>query len=133
MRTFLVLGIIGCVSIVRAQITTGSISGYVRDASSAAVPNVNVTAKMVEQQTARAAVTDSEGFYNFLAVPPGTYEITFEASGFQKQVRSGVELTVSQNLRVDATLAVGSLETQVTVTAAAPLVETLSPTLSGLI
>lgn len=116
-----------------AQITTANISGYVRDASGAAVPGVAVTAKMVEQQTARSTQTDPEGFYNFLAIPPGHYEITFEAKGFKTQVRTGIDLTVDRNLRVDAALEVGSVETQVMVTGTAPLVDTVSPTLSGLI
>jgi hypothetical protein len=62
-------------------------------------------------------------------VPPGTYEITFEAKGFKKQVYSRVEVTVNQNMRVDASLEVGSIETQVTVEATASLVDTSSPTL----
>jgi hypothetical protein len=116
-----------------AQITTGAINGYVRDPSGSPIPNATVTAKMTEQQTSRTGQTNAEGYYSMLAVPPGSYEMSFEASGFQKQIRTGLDLTVNQNLRVDAALAVGSIETQVTVTGAAPLVETTSPTLSGLI
>jgi hypothetical protein len=116
-----------------AQVSTGNISGYVKDTSGAAIPTVTVTAKMVEQQTNRTAQTNSEGFYDLLALPPGTYEMTFEVNGFQKQTEIGLELTVGQNLRVDSTLQVGSVETQVTVGAQAPLVDTTSATLSGLI
>src|SRR5580698_3245562 len=111
----------------------GNISGYVKDTSGAAIPTVTLTAKMVEQQTNRTAQTNSEGFYDLLALPPGTYEITFEVHGFQKQTETGLELTVGQNLRVDANLQVGSVGTQVTVGAEAPLVDTTSATLSGLI
>ena len=117
----------------RGQITTGSIRGYVHDPSGAAVSGANVTAKLVEQQTSRSALADSEGFYNFLALPPGNYEVTFEAAGFQREVRTGVQLTVNQNARVDTTLAVGSVETQVNVSGSAPLVETSSTALSGLV
>ena len=116
-----------------AQITTGTINGYVRDASGSVVPNATVIAKMTEQQTQRTAQTNTEGFFSMLAVPPGSYEITFEAQGFQKQLRTGLELTAGQNLRVDAALTVGAVETEMTVSGAAPLVETVSPTLSGLI
>lgn len=115
------------------QIVTGSISGFVRDPSGAAVPDATVTAKMTDQQAVRTAQTNPDGFYTFLALPPGPYELTFEAKGFQKELRTGLELTVNQNLRVDASLAVGSLEQEVTVTGTAPLVDTTSPTLSGLI
>lgn len=112
---------------------TGTISGYVRDPSGGAVPNAAVTATMTEQKSVRTAQTDETGFYNFLAMPPGHYELAFQGSGFQKQIRSDVELTVNQNVRLDATLTLGSVESAVTVGAEAPLVETLSPTLSGLI
>src|ERR1700687_5323511 len=70
---------------VAAQSSTGNIAGYAKDTSGDAIPDVTVTAKMVEQQTTRTAQTDSEGFYNMLALPPGRYEITFEGKGFQKQ------------------------------------------------
>jgi carboxypeptidase family protein/TonB-dependent receptor-like protein len=126
------LGLFCCIAVVEAQVT-GSISGYLRDPSGAAVPGANVTAVMVEQQLTRKAQTDAEGFYNFVAMLPGTYQISFEAGGFQKLVRSGVRLTVNENVRVDGTLTLGSVETQVDVQGAAPLVDTVSPTLSGLV
>jgi hypothetical protein len=116
-----------------AQVSTGNISGYVRDTSGAAIPGVMVTAKMVEQQTSRTAQTNSEGFYDLLALPPGKYEMTFDIKGFQKQTEIGLELTVGQNLRADSTLQLGSVETQVTVGAQAPLVDTTSATITGLI
>jgi Carboxypeptidase regulatory-like domain/TonB-dependent Receptor Plug Domain len=116
-----------------AQVATGNIAGYVKDSSGAAIPNVTVTARMVEQQTVRSAQTNSEGFYDMLALPPGKYEMTFEIQGFQKKTQTGLELTVGQNLRFDSTLEVGSIETQVTVGAEAPLVDTTSATLTGLI
>jgi outer membrane receptor protein involved in Fe transport len=118
---------------VAAQSSTGNIAGYAKDTSGAAIPDVTVTAKMVEQQTTRTTQTDSEGFYNMLALPPGRYEMTFEGKGFQKQTETGLVLTVGQNLRVDSTLQLGSVETQVTVGAEAPLVDTTSATISGLI
>src|ERR1700733_3114083 len=85
---------------------TGNISGYVRDSSSAVLPGTSVTAVMTEQSTTRKTLTDAQGFYSFLALPSGHYTITFEAKGFQRQVRSNVELTVAQNARVDSVLAV---------------------------
>ncbi len=112
---------------------TGNISGYVRDASGAAVPDANVTAVMNEQQTTRTGVTDAQGFYNFIALPAGHYTITFEAKGFNREVRSDVELTVSQNARADAQLTVGAVQTEVKVTTTVALVDTASNTISGLV
>ena len=59
-RTFLALCLFGAASLLEGQITTASISGYVKDSSSAAIPGVTVTAKMVEQQTTRGAQTGPE-------------------------------------------------------------------------
>lgn len=115
------------------QTTSGNISGYIRDSNGAFIPTGTVTARMIEQQVIRTAESNEEGFYNFLAVPPGTYELTFEKAGFQKQIQRGLVVTVNQNLRVDSTLQVGAVETQVTVDAAAPLVDTTSSTMSGLV
>ncbi|MCL4853621.1 MAG: carboxypeptidase regulatory-like domain-containing protein, partial [Bryobacteraceae bacterium] len=120
-------------SAIVAQVATGNIGGYVRDPSGAGIPNASVTARMVEQQFTRSTETNNEGYYSFQAMPPGTYEITFESKGFQRQTQQGIELTVNQNLRVDSAMAVGAVETQVSVEATAPLVDTTSPTLSGLI
>ena len=113
--------------------SAGNISGYAKDVSGAAIPNVTVTALMAEQKTSRTVQSDNGGFYRFVGLLPGHYQLSYEAKGFETQVRSGVELTVGQELRVDAALTVGSVQTKVDVSAAPPLVDTTSSTLSGLI
>ena len=59
--------------------------------------------------------------------------MTFEVTRFQKQVQTGLRLTVGQNFRVDGTLQIGSVQNEVTVGTQAPLVDTTAATLSGLI
>lgn len=112
---------------------TGNISGYVKDTSGSVVPAVTVTALMKEQQTSRIVQTDNQGFYNFIGLLPGHYDISFKANGFDTLVRSDIQLTVGQFVRVDAALTVGAVQTHIDVGAAAPLVDTVSSTLSGLI
>src|SRR5207248_10118109 len=102
LRLVLLMAIIAVPSI--TQVATGGISGYVKDSSGAMVPNVTVTAKMVEQDAVRTTKTDAQGFYSLVALTPGQYELTFELTGFQKQNLIGLQLTVGQNLRVDGTL-----------------------------
>ena len=104
-----------------------------KDPSGAAVPGANLTAKSVEQQLTRSTQSNAEGFFNLLAMPPGTYEISAEASGFQKQIQKDVRLTVGENLRLDVQMKLGAMETEVTVSSTATLVNTSSPALSGLI
>ena len=87
----------------------------------------------LEQQFQRTAEANADGFYTLNALPPGTYSITVEKSGFERVVRSGAELTVNQNLRVDFALQVGQMTQEVTVTAQPALVDTRSGALSGLV
>src|SRR5208337_1208240 len=116
----------------QAQVT-GTLSGYITDPTGAAVPNASVTATLVQQNVTRTVESNAEGFYNFAALAPGVYTLTAEKAGFEKLARTGVTLTVNQNVRVDMNLNLGALTQEVTVNAEAPLVDTRSPTVSGLV
>src|SRR6185369_14150579 len=104
----------------------GRITGYIKDTSGAVVPRAMVKAVSVEQQLTRTTLSDSTGFYELLSMPPGTYDISVEAAGFQTQLQKGVNLRTSDNLRLDASLQVGSVRSEVTVTGTAVLVNTTS-------
>jgi len=132
LRLATVLFAIGGFSSLNAQVA-GTISGFVRDSTGAALPGAAVTAVSAEQQLTRATRSDDTGFYNLLAMPPGTYQVSVEASGFEKQVQTGVRLTVNENLRLDMELKVGTLQAEVTVSSQATLVNTTNQTLSGLV
>jgi carboxypeptidase family protein len=115
-----------------AQVTA-SLTGTLKDTSGAVVPGVTVTIKNLESGLTRTAETDASGSYNAPSLPVGQYEVSAEKPGFKQQVRRGITLAVAQQAVVNLTLEVGEVEQQVTVTAAAPLVNTtLSPT-SGLV
>jgi hypothetical protein len=81
----------------------------------------------------RATVTDAEGNYVVTPLDPGTYHVTAEMSGFQTTRREGLVLTVGQAARVELTLNLGALSTEVQVTAETPLLNTESATLSEVI
>lgn len=129
---FAVLSVLLLSSAAHSQVA-GTISGYVRDPSTAAVAGVVVTAVSLEQQLTRSTRSDETGFYNFLAMPPGTYRIAFEAPGFDRQTQSGVRLTVGESLRLDVELKLGAVRQEVVVASSATLVNTTSATLSGLV
>jgi hypothetical protein len=78
-------------------------------------------------------VADSTGFFNLLSMQPGAYQVTTIAPGFEKQVQEGVRLTSGESLRLDMTLKVGSVQTEIAVTSQATLVNTTNQTLSGLV
>jgi outer membrane receptor protein involved in Fe transport len=90
-------------SLAAAQSTTGTISGRVMDAQDLAVPGVTVTVESPNLQGVRTAVTSENGDYIITLLPSGTYTITFELSGFQRQQRT-VSLAPTQVLPVDVTM-----------------------------
>lgn len=116
-----------------AQLPTAAILGVVSDSSGAVVPNANLTARNVDTGQTRSVVTDGNGAYRFAALPVGSYEVRVEHGGFETLVRSGLVLTVAQEAVINFALQVGSTEQTVAVTAEAPLVNTTSGTLGGLV
>ncbi|MGH9752635.1 MAG: carboxypeptidase-like regulatory domain-containing protein, partial [Blastocatellia bacterium] len=107
-----------------AQATSGSISGVVTDERQAAITSATVTARNVGTNESRSTTADSEGRYRFLNLPVGNYEITVQANGFAKLVRSGVELLLNQDAVVNAVLKLKSVEEVVTVAENASLLNT---------
>jgi len=104
--------------------TDGSIRGYIRDEQGASLPGVTVTAMSPAAATPVSAVTDEEGFYRLLNVPPGVYSVTAELQGFSKFVRDNVEMRAGLNLGVDITMKIGALEETIEVRGDTPLLET---------
>ncbi len=116
----------------RAQSTQGSIFGVVKDSSGALVSGANVTLTSAEAGVSRTTKTNGSGDYEFSDVQAAHYSIEIEAPSFERWITSGVVLAVRQQLRVDATVAAGGVQQQVTVNAdAASAIETDSPTISG--
>jgi outer membrane receptor protein involved in Fe transport len=106
------------------NITSASIDGVVTDQSGAALPGVNVTASSPALQVAQlTTVSDAQGFYRFIDLPRGTYQLRFEIQGFDPLVRQGLEINAGFAARINASLKVGSLEETVTVTGASPVVD----------
>src|ERR1044072_657880 len=126
------LAFLGLAACLHGQ-TAGTISGLVKDQSGAVVPGASITAVLTGQQLTRTAMADSTGFYNLLALQPGVYEIASTAAGFEKQVQGDVRLTSGESLRLDVTLKVGSVQSEIAVTSTATLVNTTNQTLSGLV
>src|SRR5438309_3678716 len=116
-----------------AQTVAGRILGTIRDSQGAVIPGATVSAKSLETGAERTTVSDDTGGFNITSVPAGSYEVTASLAGFQKEVRSGVTLTVGAALRVDFNLKVGAVQEQVVVTGEAPQVDTTTSTMSGLV
>ena len=106
------------------QIDTGSILGTVKDPSGAIVPNAKVTLLNTATSVSFMTDTNASGNYSFPAIKTGAYQVTVEAPGFKKSVRSGIQLSIQQQAEIDFTLETGDISQSVEVTAAAPLLQT---------
>jgi hypothetical protein len=107
----------------RAQVTTGTILGNIRDTSGASVVGAQITIKEIDKGTAQTFQTDENGAYYAPFLIPGTYQVNVEKKGFRKQASQNFELQVDQKARVDFTLQVGQVSESIEVTASAPLVK----------
>src|SRR4029453_17700978 len=73
-----------------AQTPTGEISGTVVDASGLPVPGVTVTLTSQATNVPRVVQTNDSGVYVISAIPPGTYDLRAELSGFRTVERRGI-------------------------------------------
>jgi hypothetical protein len=117
-----------------AQSDTGTITGIVKDTSSAPVPQVKISVRNARTNVdVFTALTDAVGRYTVPALKPSDYVLTAEAPGFKKEMRRGINLEVNQVAAVDFTLQVGQVTEVVEVTAAAPLMHTESAELGDVV
>ncbi len=89
--------------------TSGRITGQVTDSSQAVIPGASVVALNIANGQQRQATTDSQGRFVIADVPVGSYNITVEQKGFQKQVRNDVRVNVAATVNFDFTLQAGQV------------------------
>jgi hypothetical protein len=116
----------------QAQVAA-SITGTVADPSGAPVSAAAVTARNLETGAVRSTTTDDAGRYLVLSLPVGQYEVRVTKAGFKEAIRSGIQLVIGQEARVDLNLQVGAVETQVFVASDVLLVATTTSDISGLV
>ncbi len=115
-------------STAQAQTGDGSLRGYVKDDQGGVLPGVTVTARSTALLTPVSAVTDNAGYYRLLNLPPGTYTLTAELTGFSTYRREGIVMRAGITFSVDIQMQIGNLAETITVTAESPMIETGRPT-----
>ena len=93
----------------------GSVSGTVKDASDAVVPNAIVVATNVATGFRQQVATNGDGFYSFSHLPIGLYNISFERAGFKPYWRTGIAIDADNSVVVDAVLKIGEPAQAITV------------------
>jgi hypothetical protein len=113
-----------------AQSTHGSIVGTVTDESGAVVPGAAITVTNAGTNTARTVVTNEAGYYEVLALVPGTYRVHSELIGFGPLRREGVIVESRATIRIDLKLLLATQKAEVIVIASTPAIETETAALS---
>ena len=106
------------------QADQGAITGYIKDTSGAAIPNADVTVTNLDTGLALQAKTNGAGVYVVAPVKIGNYKVSATASGFQTVADSNVRVDIQTRVAVNLTLKPGAVSETVTVTTAAPLLQT---------
>jgi hypothetical protein len=109
--------LLACGSVV-AQVGTSSVGGTVVDPEGKAVAGATVKLTNAQKGFSRTQTTSESGAYSFPAVPPDTYTVEAEATGFKKAVISDVRALVDKQTTLEVSLALGSINEAVTVSAA---------------
>ncbi len=133
-RFLLILAVFfGATAGVQAQNANATVTGVVRDPSSAAVPGAIVRVVNLETNLERSTVSGDSGTYTVPSLIPGNYRLEVESKGFKKTVIEPITLEVAQQARLDVNVQIGQVTEAVVVSAPPPLVETESNVIGNVV
>src|SRR5580692_4586857 len=116
-------------SVARAQGNAATLTGTVTDPTHAVVPKATITVTDEASGIVRSATSDAAGFFSFVGVPIGTYDVQVSAPGFNRLLRKGIVVHIDDQIELkDIALTVAANNATVTVTAAS---DEMTPTTSG--
>src|SRR4029453_17492033 len=107
------------VAMAQSQASTGQISGVVTDSNGAAVPGATVKVTNTQTGLEKTVNASGDGLYTVVLLPPGTYTVVAEASGFAPATLADVVVTVGRGADVNVILGAGGVQATVLVTAEA--------------
>ena len=130
--TYLIAFVLGSLPAV-AQTFEAQITGTLKDASGAVIPNAQLTARNIATGTVVTATSNESGIYRFPSLIPAQYTLTCMVPGFKRFEQSNITLQVMQVLEVNISLQPGDAAEQVTVTGAPPPLETATASLGTVV
>jgi hypothetical protein len=113
-----------------AQVDQGAIRGTVQDPTGAVVPGAKVTLTNEDTRFSLETKTSGDGSYSFTPIKIGNYTVAVESRGFQAVSQAHVAVHVNDQVKVDFNLTPGLMTQSVEITAAVPLLQSQSSTVS---
>ena len=104
--------------------STATLQGTVSDSKGAVLPNATVLVRNRSTSSERTTQTDSEGNYQFAALPVGLYTVEVRVEGFKTQVADQVTIEVAKTVVQNFQMDVGAITEQVLVSSDVPVIET---------
>src|SRR5258708_5334537 len=137
-KSLVLLLVVLCVAFsipaVHAQVAAGgAVVGTVTDPTGAVVPEADITVTSVGKQVKRTTTSNAQGFYDFESLLAASYNVTIKKTGFQTFVAENVKIDAGARVQLNASLAVGTEATQISVQGEALGVETASSESGGVI
>jgi hypothetical protein len=106
----------------------GEISGTILDESGEALPGVAITLTGEKLfQKSLSLISNQKGFFRFLALNPGVYALEVSLQGFNTVKLPNVPVSIGRSTPVTINMTQAKLQSEVTVLAKAPLIETKTP------
>lgn len=109
------------------------VSGFIRDPSGATVSNATITIKNTATNVRRTTQSNEAGIYQLPTLPPGLYQLTVEATGFDKQVIEDIKLETAAKVIRSIELKVGNTSESVTVSGGGININTIDASVSTVI
>ena len=113
--------------------STATLQGTVTDSKGAVVPNATVLLKNRSTSSERTTHTDTDGNYQFAALPVGLYTVEVRVDGFKTQVADRVPIEVAKTVVQNFQLEVGAITEQVLVSSDVPVIETATTSVGTVI
>src|SRR6476620_10574750 len=129
----LVVSMLSCPSLLLAQATSASVSGRIADPSKARIADARVAAINAGTNARYESRTNGSGEYSLPNLPPGHYRIEVEKEGFRTLIKPDLIVHLQDVLAIDFEMPVGAASASITVTSAAPLLNTSDTAVSTLI
>src|SRR4051795_3652616 len=111
-----------------AQSIYGTLTGIISDPSQSVVAGATLKLRDQQSGSSRETVTNADGFYTFVSVPPGAYELTVSSPGFETHKQTGIAILGGDKINVNVAMSIGSTANVVEVVGS---IETSVPVDSG--